>query len=208
MKAYLLVAALLACTMAPSDGSATIIVSLGSSTVATGGTASVDLRISGLTPGTTALGTYDVNLAFDPALVAFQSVTYGDTLLGNQLDLLGFGSLQVTTPGSGIVNLFELSFDTPSALLGLQASSFTLATLSFLALAEGGSPLALSVNALGDQNGDVLGASLQDGSIAVSAPTSAVPEPASAALLGLGLVGVWASRRRVPATARRDHTVA
>jgi hypothetical protein len=160
---------------------ATISVLPASQTVSVGSAAIVDLAASGFTSGTApSIGTYDVNVGFDPSLLAFVSATFG-----TGLDVLGLGSIQTVTPGFGTVNLFELSFDTPADLNALQPNTFRLATLVFNAVAPGTSPLMLTANALGDATGAGLPASVSNGSVVIGAPT-AVPEPAAWLLLMTG----------------------
>jgi hypothetical protein len=160
-------------------------LSISSVTVNRGTEATVDLSISGLGGGT-ALGTFDVNVAFNPAIVNFAAAKYGDPILGDQLDLEGFGTVTTTTPGSGTVELFELSFDSPAVLASKQASAFILAALSFDTVGAGTSSLSLSVNSLGDQNGNALTASLRTGSITVAG--SGVPEPGTLGLIFMALL--------------------
>ena len=50
---------------------------------------------------------------------------------------------------AGIVDLFAVSFSSYSALHALQADTFTLATMTFLALAPGTSSLAFVQNSSG-----------------------------------------------------------
>jgi hypothetical protein len=142
-------------------------LTIGSETISSSGVATVDLDISGLNPGTTALGTFDVNVGFNASIVNFASASYGDPILGDQLNFTGL-ALQSTTPGADTAELFELSLDPSSTLLASQPSSFTLATLTFDAVGTGTSTLALSVNALGDENGNSLPATLQNGAVTVT----------------------------------------
>jgi hypothetical protein len=185
---------ILGAALASTTASASIVLSLGSETIGPAGTAAVDLNVAGLTPGTTALGTYDINVGFNSSVVIFGSASYGDPVLGDQLDLEGFGAITTTTPGTGSVELFELSLDSTSALTLSQPASFTLATLSFNAQGTGVSPLTLSINALGDQYGNGLVGSTQNGSITVA--TAPVPLPATMWLLMSGLLGVAAFARK------------
>lgn len=157
-----------------------------STTVGTGDTFTVDLRVSGL-DGPTAIGTYDIDLMFDPAVIKVFGVSFG-----SGLDVLDLGSLfALSSSGFGSLNLYELSFDLPDDLALLQPDSFTLATLTFKALGEGLSGLDVSVNAIGDAFGDPVAFELAPSSVTV------VPEPVTYAMLlaGLGLVGAAARRR-------------
>jgi hypothetical protein len=94
---------------------------------------SVTLEIFGLSAGTApSVGTFDFDLGFDPTLLSFMNATYG-----TGVDIFGLGDLQFTTPGTGTVNLFEVSLDSASDINSFQPASFVLATLSFMALADG-----------------------------------------------------------------------
>ena len=166
-----------------SLSSASVVVALGSQAVET-------LSVSGLGGGA-ALGTYDLNIAFDPAILSFKNAAFG-----TGLDVLGLGDIQSTTPGVGTVEFFELSLDSSSDLLSLQPSVFTLATLTFDTLAVGISPLTITVNAIGDQDGNSLSPNLQNGSVTVTGGSTATPEPRTFWVMALGLTGFIFVKRR------------
>ncbi len=176
-------------------------ISPATQTVALGSPANFNLNVSGLGNGT-ALGTYDLNVAFDPALLSYSSTSFG-----SQLDVLGFGDIQSATSGNGTIEVFELSLDAPGDLLALQASSFTLATLNFSAMANGTSPLTVSLNAVGNQSGNSVSATLMNGSVTIgsSSPVnpSPVPEPSSFYLLSTGFAAVGAVYRQLQQRAGR-----
>jgi hypothetical protein len=157
----------------------------------------LDLRLviselgSGAAP---SLSTFDLDIAFDDDILSFESVTFGDPILGDQLDLSGFGSLTVAAPGPGTVNLLGLSFDTPGDLNALLADRFVLATLVFHVVGAGLSPVDISTALLGDADGDALSAALTPASVAVS--SASVPEPASMWLALAGAVALSSRGRR------------
>jgi hypothetical protein len=189
---YLLVAALPSYAITMSLSPTSKVVNVGQSM-------QFDLVISGLGAGVApSLGTYDVNINFDPGILGFSGAVFGDPILGNQLDLFGLGSINAATPGVGTVNLFELSLDDPTDLDLLQSENFTLATLSFSALSSGTSVLGININALGDALGDPLTAQLIGARATVNQATNAnqVPEPNGLALAMAGLLALAAVRAR------------
>lgn len=152
-----------------------------------GNSVDVQVSVSGLNQGTApSLGTYDLNLNFDSNHLAFTGAVFGDTSLGNQLDLFNLGG---NTSGAGLtspdtVNFYELSLDSVADLNNLQADSFALATLSFNVLKFGTSQLTLSVNGFGDAEGNDLPVT------ALSAPITTVPLPPAILMMAFGLIGI------------------
>ena len=155
--------------------------------VSVGDSVTVNLQISGLGTGL-ALGVFDIDFGFDPALLSLSKVQFG-----NGLDVLGLGSFQAATPGIGSINLFEVSFDTAADLNALQPDSFDLATLVFNALTSGTSAFTLSVNALGDADGIAFPIAVLDGSATIGA---SVPEPGTYALCIIGFSALGIALRR------------
>jgi hypothetical protein len=181
---------LLALCITPPVSAITIGFNPSSQLVGIGSTAMVDLVISGLGDGAApSLGTFDLDVGFDPSILSFSSATYG-----NQLDLFGLGDIQFLTIGVGTVNLFELSLDFADDLDNLQTNSFFLATLSFNTIASGNSELNITVNALGDSNGNQLQNELLVGNVDVQS-VNQVPVPPAFLLLGSGLIGLIGTRR-------------
>jgi PEP-CTERM motif len=176
-------------------GAITLQIDPSNQDVTTGSTVNAELVVSGLgSAAAPSLSTFDLDVTFDDSILSFLDFTFGDPILGDQLDLSSLGSITAVSPGVGTVNLFELSFDTSTDLDTLQAGSFTLGTLRFGALSTGVSAIGIAVNALGDANGDPLTAEIVGGRVAVSA--AQVPEPASVLLLLAGVVGFAGFRAR------------
>lgn len=167
-----------------SFGSAAQVVTVGEAVEAA-------VRISGLGNGMApSLSAFDVEVNFDPAILVLSDISYGDLLLGDQLDLSGSGSIIATTFGFGFVGFSEISLDAPDILDTFQFDEFTLATATFIAVGNGTSLLSFTVNALGDANGDPLEAEANSGSVAV------VPEPGTAFLVGVVLACFVIVRRK------------
>ncbi len=164
-------------------------------TVDQGDSVEVELTVSGLGEFTAdSLGAFDIEVLFDNSILEFSSVTYGDPVFGDQLDLFGLGSMIETTPGAGEVNLVEISLDLPFELDDLQLGSFTLATLSFDTLLAGTSSLDIGDHILSDASGVGLNADITQASVTVNAVS--VPEPSILVLMGAGLLGLSFTSRR------------
>ncbi len=165
------------------------------SQINSGATVQIDAKISGLkSQGATSLGVYDVNLNFDSSLFVLNSISWGDSVKGNQLDLNHFGSLQISdASNSGLVNLFELSFDDVWSLENLQANSFTLFSLVFSSIANGSGAFTLSANALGDAYGSGFNLDAINNT-RVDVKAVSVPEPAINFLMLIGLIALGFAR--------------
>jgi len=161
-------------------------ISLGfGESIQTGSKVDVDVTISGLSSGiASSISTYDLDIIFDSSHLSFSSAVFGDSILGNQLDLFYFGEnpTDAYVDGTtGNLNIYEVSFDETIDLNELQADSFTLATLTFDVLKSGNTQLSFLVNDLGDAEGNFLTASLTTGTV------STVPVPAAFWLMASGL---------------------
>lgn len=164
-----------------------------SQTVGIGNPFDLPLSIDGLSD--ISLGAYDISIFYDPTVLSFNSVAFGDPISGDQLDLLGVGiPITTTTSDTGTVNLFELSFNTIEELNTLQLDRFTLAVLNLTAITQGTTSVNISDYFLSDAEGRPIVASLSNAAITVT--PAAVPEPSTALLLASGLVGVVCMMRR------------
>lgn len=156
---------------------------------------SLDVVVQGLASDNEILSTYDIDIAFQPGIGYVSAGSSGK---------LG-ASMFFDTPGSGSVNLFELSFELDGDLVALQGGAFTVATLTFIGNALGSFDFMLTANALGgsqvadpnnppftiarDLLGD-LGPTLTGATVVIADRGNPIPAPGTALLAALGLLAL------------------
>jgi len=156
----------------------------------------VQVRISGLSDASApSLGVYDVNFNYDASLFSFSSILWGDSTLGNQLDLNSTGSLQDSSSGLGWLRALEVSFDDATDLELLQTGEFTLFSVLLNAIAIGSGNFSLTTNVIGDVYGNDLFTDTITGTT-VDVRSISVPEPSSLLLL-LGMLAVITLRAKM-----------
>lgn len=146
----------------------------------------IDVVISGLEHYD--LAEFDLNINYNDTALLFDAYTLGDGL--GDISSIDADDWSGGNMGFGTINLAEVSWLWD---FSFQADSFTLATVSFVGNSAGNSALSFSSVILGDDWGNSLSASLENGSVNVSAP---VPEPATIILLGSGLLGFASFRKK------------
>lgn len=157
------------------------------------------LRVDGLGNFTApSLAGFDVNVNFDPSLVQFDTVTFGDPGLGNLLAPVT-PSVDLVTPSSGSLNLLSLSVDSPGDLDAAQPDSFTLATLNFTALTPGAAGFTLSDVILSDVLGDRLQFDGSEGATVNILAGQSVPESSPGMFGALTLGALALCHRRLGA---------
>ncbi|NGP53593.1 cohesin domain-containing protein [Thioalkalivibrio sp. XN8] len=134
------------------------------------------------------VGVFDIDVLFDPGILAFSGVVF-DIFLDGPGD-----SIQEVELGSGVVSVFELSW---SGLFNQDGAPFRLFSLAFTALAAGSAQVGLDVIELGDFFGDPLIAETAGTRIDIRPrDPAAVPEPGALGLLAVSLFLLSVSRRR------------
>jgi len=168
--------------LAAHAASAALVLAPSFTNTTAGNSYSVDVRVTDL--GSNQVGSFDIDVAYNAALLTPTGVTFGP-FLGDPNLFEALTDFSFAT--AGVVDFGESSFLTPAELDALQSESFLLATLSFDAIGTGVASFAvLSTSTLGDASGNPL----------------AIPEPGSLLLLGLGFAGLIASRRKNGGSAR------
>lgn len=118
------------------------------------------------------LGGFDLDIVFDPSLLHFESISFGDPTLGNLLEPATPSISGYNLIGTGdSVNLYSVSLDTPTELAAVQPNHFTIATLRFSALAIGSGGLNLSSVVLSDADGNRLDSTDMHGATISVTPT-------------------------------------
>jgi hypothetical protein len=170
----------------------------GSQSIGIGGFADVEIFITGLDSGAApSLSAFDIDILFDFSVLNLTGVFFGDSGIGDQLNLLGAGSITANNNiGPGHVNLWEVSLNTPADLDSLQAGDFTLLTLQFQGVGLGVGNVVLSLNYLGDSIGNPLTASLDPRAASITVGEGEpIPEPSTLGFLLIGLTVFGIGRR-------------
>lgn len=154
--------------------------------VTLGQTVSVDADISGIgAPGAQEVGSFDIFVQFDAALLSPAGITFGTELGDPNL----FDALTASSFGAKFVEAAEVSLLSNADLDLLQPSTFTLATLSFTALSSGTASFVFLGGPIDNGDGDL-----------IAGTKTVAPEPCSGLLVAVAFAAlVWKARRR-PAT--------
>ena len=161
-------------------------------TTAPGSSLFIDVVISGLADGNApSVGVADFDIGFDPLVLGFTSVVFG-----NELGDVDAGEAIATSDApEGLLDLALVSLLSPGVLDAAQPASFALATLEFLALAPGATDLQLLQHDLGDVVALPLAVD-----VVMGATVTVVPEPGTGLLVCLAL-GLGATLGRIRSTA-------
>lgn len=194
--------------MATTTQAALIDMTLSDSTIYSGDTFQVWFVMDGLTsdPGDSLSG-FDLDVLFDTSYMSyidadFTNPTQGNPLAFSEPDAFAFYS-QATEVESGRVDALAYSGNTAEVLDSNQSDRFQFLTLTFQAIeATDATRIGLDTQdpylQWYDSDFGDLGVSFGniDLNFSISDTVTQVPEPASLALLGIGLLGLLVSRRK------------
>jgi hypothetical protein len=195
-RPFVLALALLALATAAVRDASALVLSFSPTSVPAnvGDSVSVDVVATAL--GTDVIAGFDLDVLFDPSILAPTSVLFGtglgDPSLFEALTSFGF------TPG--VVDFAEVSFLTTSELDALQSEPLTLATLGFDVIGPGLSALSFRLDAANlvvDGDGNTLEVVTRAGSVG----NAVVPEPSAALVFAAGAALIAARVRRARAAA-------
>lgn len=176
----------------PPAEAITISIEPVSTLAAVGSRFEIELLVSGLgDEAAPSLGAFDLDLLFDDDLVGVSAVSFSD-----QLDLSGLGSEQSITLFSDGITLSERSLDSAEDLDAMQRPAFLLASLIFEPMREGSTTIQVVVKSLEDSMDEQLLVDVVGGRVDVASSGVGIPEPSTALLLGLGLLGLSTRKRR------------
>lgn len=168
-------------------------------TAAAGGQFTVDVVVDGLSGGQ-LLGGFDLDVVFDPAVMAAHSVVFGSALGADGIDQFSSSVLS-----AGRIDFAAVSLLDGLALSALQFVPFTIAQLVFDALAPGASAISFDlITAPGLLFSDEFGIALPvDAGAQADVRVTAggvvyVPEPGTLALVVLPLMALARRQRFQP----------
>lgn len=155
-----------------------------------GDTVDVDVVVSGLWEANEIVSTYDLFIGYDASVLNASSVSFGPYLDDFLYPPIQFEDFSI----AGSVNFGEISFLFDDELAALQPDSFTLATISFNAIASGSSELIFQphpffgVIDVKGRDAQILSLDAGTGLINVMDSPVSVPEPTSLLLVLAGLL--------------------
>jgi hypothetical protein len=178
-----------------------------SSQVAVGGGVTLDFKVSGLSGSVgDSLSGFDINLLFDPTVLALRSYSFSDGGGTNWLSLPEAGAMSFVSDvivSGNTIDAFGVSGNSAAALDAGQPDNFRFLSIAFEALAQGSTNVSVDLadpNLLFlDSNGAPLSMRMLNSAASITIQangSSATPEPNGLLLVALGLATLLGSQRK------------
>ena len=160
-----------------------------------GDAVNVDVIIAGLNDASQIVSAFDLDVIYNPGILTATGVAFGEML--GDLNALPLPAAEAgAVLSAGRIDLWELSWLSDVELSAFQPDSFSLATLTFIAVGAGATALEFDAGAPPGIDVKGFGANrlildlISSGSVTVAGGSNPVPAPTTVWLFLFGLIAL------------------